>query len=360
MRPPEFWRADAEGRDAALALRALLTPLSWAYAWAAANRIRTTTPRHAPIPVICVGNLTVGGAGKTPVTRALRTKLGPHAHTLSRGYGGRLAGPLRVTTDMNAEEVGDEPLLHAADGPAWIARDRVAGALAAAQAGAHAIIMDDGFQNPALAKDVSLIVVDPGFGIGNGQVFPAGPLRERLRDGLKRADALVFLYNTPLGGGGAGVGVNSVGALARHPTPLPPPPLGEGDWPDWLTDFTNPILSARLAPLGEVPQGKLVAFAGLARPEKFFDTLQAIGADVDEAVPFPDHHAFSEDDLDLLARLAEERGASLITTEKDAARLSPAWRQRVAVLPVTARFDDEAALDALLAPIRSRMKTSHG
>jgi tetraacyldisaccharide 4'-kinase len=334
MRPPEFWRADAEGRDAALMLRALLTPVSLAYAWAAANRFRSTKPRHAPIPVICVGNLTVGGAGKTPVTRALRAKLGPHAHTLSRGYGGRLAGPLRVTTDMNAEEVGDEPLLHAADGPAWIARDRVAGALASAQAGAHAVILDDGFQNPALAKDVSLVVVDPGFGIGNRQVFPAGPLRERLGDGLKRADALIILYNTH---------------LSR-----------EDYRPDWLSDFTKPILTARLAPSGEPPHGKLVAFAGLARPEKFFDTLDAIGADVDEAVPFPDHHVFSEDDLDLLARLAEERGARLITTEKDAARLGPEWRQRVAVLPVTARFDEEAALDALLAPIRSRMNGGHG
>jgi tetraacyldisaccharide 4'-kinase len=338
MRPPEFWRADAAGRDAALALRTLLTPVSWVYAWAAANRIRRTTPRHAPVPVICVGNLTMGGAGKTPVTRALRAKLGPHAHTLSRGYGGRIAGPLRVTSDMSATEVGDEPLLHAADGPAWIARDRLAGALAAAQAGTHAIIMDDGFQNPALAKDLSLIVVDPGFGIGNGQVFPAGPLRERLSDGLKRADAIVMLHPWT-----AGVHADETPAV-----------------PDWLADFAKPILTARLAPTGDAPHGKLVAFAGLARPEKFFDTLDAIGADVDEAVPFPDHHAFTEDDLDVLARLAEERGARLITTEKDAARLSPEWRQRVAVLPVTARFDDEAALDALLAPIRSRMNAGHG
>ena len=137
MRPPEFWRADVSGRDSALALRALLTPLSWLYAWATARRIETTTSRRASVPVICVGNFTVGGAGKTPITRALRAKLGAHAHTLSRGYGGTVEGPLRVTTDMSARAVGDEPLLHAADGPAWISRDRFAGAQAAAQAGAH-------------------------------------------------------------------------------------------------------------------------------------------------------------------------------------------------------------------------------
>ena len=332
MRPPEFWRADAHGRDAAHALRMLLTPVSWAYAWATARRIETTISRHASAPVICVGNFTVGGAGKTPITRALRAKLGAHAHTLSRGYGGSVEGPLRVTPDMNAAQVGDEPLLHAADGPAWIARDRFAGAQAAAQAGAHVIIMDDGFQNPTLAKDLCIIAVDAEYGVGNGQVFPAGPLRERLADGLKRADAVIMMQPAE---GGAPVAT-------------------------WLAGFTKPILHARLAPIGEAPRGKLVAFAGLARPEKFFDTLESLGADVDEAVPFADHHPYSDDDLGFLAQLAEERGARLITTEKDAARLSPEWRARVAVLPVTAKFDEEAALDALLAPIQSRMKAAHG
>lgn len=332
MRPPEFWKADAKGRDAAWTLRALLTPPSWAYAFAAAHRIRTTISRHAPVPVICIGNLTVGGAGKTPIARAIRAKLGAHAHTLSRGYGGRVAGPLRVTTDMAASEVGDEPLLHARDGAAWIARDRLAGALAAAQAGAHAIIMDDGFQNPALAKDLSLVAVDPGYGIGNGQVFPAGPLRERLTDGLARADAIVLLH----------------------------PQGAEQVEQEWLEGFDKPILHARLEPSGIIPDGQLVAFAGLARPEKFFDTLTNMGAKLADAVPFPDHHPFSEDDLKHLEALAKDHGARLITTEKDAARLSPEWRARVAILPVAARFADDAALENLLAPIRSRMNAPHG
>lgn len=333
MRQPEFWKAGARGRDAAIALRAVLTPLSWAYAWATSERIRRATPRHAPVPVVCIGNLTIGGAGKTPLARAIRAKLGPSAHTLSRGYGGRAPGPLRVTPDMDAGEVGDEPLLHARDGAAWVARDRVAGAFAAAQAGAHAIVMDDGFQNPALAKDLSILVVDPGFGAGNGQVFPAGPLREPLAAGLARADAVVLLRNAN---------------------------EGEAAEVDWLAAFAKPKLEARLEPAGIVPEGKLVAFAGLARPEKFLATLQGMGAHVADFVPFPDHHAFSDEDLRLLAELAQENGAMLITTEKDAARLAPEWRARVAVLPVAARFADEAALDALLAPIRSRMNAAHG
>lgn len=333
MRPPEFWKADVSGRDTAGVLRALLTPVSWAYAAVAAHRYRTTITRHAPVPVVCVGNLTVGGAGKTPLARTIRAKLGPTAHTLSRGYGGRVEGPLRVTPDMDSREVGDEPLLHARDGAAWIARDRYAGALAAAQAGAQAIVMDDGFQNASLGKDLSIIAVDPHYGVGNGDVFPAGPLRERLADGIARADAVVMLHNI------AGE------APEAH---------------DWLAGFAKPVLTATLQPTADIPHGKLVAFAGLARPEKFFDTLESLGAEVSEAVPFDDHHVFAEDDLNVLAQIAEERGAQLITTEKDAARLSSEWRTRVAVLPVTAHFADEAALDALLQPIRSRMNAAHG
>lgn len=331
MRPPEFWKADARGRDSALALRAALTPLAWAYAWAGARRYATVRPHHASIPVVCVGNLTVGGAGKTPLARAVRKRLGPHAHTLSRGYGGRIAGPLRVTPDMDAREVGDEPLLHARDGPAWIARDRVAGARAAANAGAHVIVMDDGYQNPTLAKDLSVLAFDTGYGVGNGQVFPAGPLREPVARGLARADAIVLIGDI------------------------------QGEPPDWLPpSYTRPILHARLTPTAELPDAPLLAFAGLARPEKFFDTLRDAGGQLEDAIPFPDHHQFEADDLELLWKMATERGARLITTEKDAARLPEDWRARVAVLPVEAQFADEAALEALLAPVRQRMAGPHG
>jgi tetraacyldisaccharide 4'-kinase len=303
-------------------------PVSLVYAWAAQRRQTQVLPKRAPAPVVCVGNFTVGGGGKTPVVRALRAVLGPNAHVLSRGYGGRLEGPLRVTADMDALEVGDEPLLHAADGPAWIARDRVAGARAAAMAGARVVILDDGFQNPELAKDLSIIVVDAEYGLGNGRVFPAGPLRERLAHGLERADAVVLLRGS-----------------ANDDAPAQ----------KWLAGFDKPVLHAATATLSAPPAGKLVAFAGIARPEKFFDTLSAAGGDVVEAVPYEDHYTFTESDLDWLSRLGEERGANLVTTEKDYARLSPEWRARVKFLPVAVRFDDEAALEALMAPIAAQM-----
>ncbi|MES1198700.1 MAG: tetraacyldisaccharide 4'-kinase [Pseudomonadota bacterium] len=327
MRAPEFWTGEARGRDAAPVLRLVLTPVSWIYGWVTAERIRTTASHHVATPVVCIGNLTVGGAGKTPVTRAIRARLGAGAHVLSRGYGGRNEGPLRVTPDMDAMEVGDEPLLHAADGATWIARDRVAGARAAANAGAHAIIMDDGFQNPSLAKDLSIVVVDAEAGVGNGAVFPAGPLRERLSAGLARADAIVLLRNGQ--------------------APVEPPAF--------LASFKNPVLSAYITPLRRAPEGKLIAFAGIARPEKFFDTLAELGADLEEAVPYPDHHVFTESDFDWLLEMAEQRGATLITTEKDFARLPPPWRAHVKSLRVAAQFDHEAALDALLEPITARM-----
>jgi tetraacyldisaccharide 4'-kinase len=332
MRQPEFWSAEAEGRDRAMMLRALLTPVSWAYAWAGEQRLRGARAVHAPAPVICVGNVTLGGAGKTPVARALRAALGPHAHTLSRGYGGRLPGPLRVTADMHADDVGDEPLLHAADGPAWIARNRIAGAMAAANAGARVIIMDDGFQNPSLGKDLSLLVIDAGFGLGNGAVFPAGPLREPWHNAIERADAVIVL-----------------GASGHNQADR-----------SWLEGVGKPVLEARLEPTGSLPPGPWVAFAGLARPEKFFDTLIAMNADLAETVPYPDHHPYSIEDLDWLSELAAERQAHLLTTEKDAARLPPALRENIAVLPVTAQFTDPEKLDALLAPIRERMIVAHG
>jgi tetraacyldisaccharide 4'-kinase len=332
MRQPEFWSAEAEGRDRAPLLRALLTPAAWAYAWAGEQRLRTIRPVHAPAPVICIGNVTLGGAGKTPIARALREVLGPQAHTLSRGYGGRLPGPLRVTPDMNADDVGDEPLLHAADGPAWISRNRIAGAMAAANAGAHVILMDDGFQNPSLGKDLSLLVIDAGFGLGNGAVFPAGPLREPWRNALERADAIIVL--------------SASGQEAGERA--------------WLECLDKPVLDARLEPTGALAPGPYVAFAGLARPEKFFDTLIAMNVDLAETVPYPDHHPYSLEDLDWLSELAAERGAQLLTTEKDLVRLPHDLRSNIAVLPVRAHFTDAQKLDALLAPIRARMIVSHG
>jgi tetraacyldisaccharide 4'-kinase len=317
LRPPEFW--DKDGARAPF-LEALAWPISLAYARLGEARLRAGKAAAMARPVICVGNATLGGAGKTPVARALAALLrgqGVAAHVLARGYGGALKGPLRIESGRNsAREVGDEILLHARDGPAWIARDRAAGARAAIAAGAEAIILDDGFQNPGLAKTISLLVFDAAAGIGNGKVFPAGPLRERLGAALARADALVL--------------------------------MGEGQ-AHWLGGFPGPVLRARLAPAGPPPTGPLVAFAGIGRPEKFFATLGEAGGDIAEAVPFADHHVYRAGDLDFLRRLAAGRGAHLITTEKDHVRLAEAERAGIAAFPVTARFADESALARLLA-----------
>ncbi|MGE0046034.1 MAG: tetraacyldisaccharide 4'-kinase [Hyphomonadaceae bacterium] len=301
-------------------LQALLRPAGALYGWVAARRHKKPGARVS-VPVVCVGNLTLGGAGKTPVSRHVRGILGESAFVLMRGYGGRARGPLRVLQSADYRDVGDEALLHAQDGATIVSRDRVAGASLAISEGARAIVMDDGFQNPSLAKDLSLVVIDAEAGIGNGRVFPAGPLRERLKDGLARADAFVL--------------------------------MGEGDAPSWLEG--RRVLRARVEPQGAAPAGKLVAFAGIARPQKFFDTLAALGAEIAEAVPFSDHHPFSAGDLDWLGTLARERDASLITTEKDFVRIDPARRANIATLPVRARFADEAALAALLEPVRARM-----
>lgn len=325
MRGPAFWYA-RHGREAAPLTRALLTPFALLYREAGRMRARRAAPQTAPVPVICVGNVTLGGAGKTPVARAILARLrarGVDAHALSRGHGGSLKGPVRVDPAAHSyREVGDEPLLLARDGAAWIARDRAAGARMAAQAGAQAVVMDDGFQNPSLRKNLSILVIDAAKPYGNGRVFPAGPLREPVRDALARADAVVL--------------------MAPQADYMPDlRQLG-------LRNFHGPVLTAWLAPVGAPPAGPLVAFAGIGRPEKFFDTLRAAGGEVVEEGMFPDHHPYQARDLAFLVREADKAGARLITTEKDHVRLPEPVRARTEAFAVEARFGDPAALDALL------------
>lgn len=328
MQPPRFWYG-AEGRESAPVLQLLAQPLSWIYGAATAAKIRSATPETVAATVICVGNLPVGGTGKTPVVRAIRAALaadGAAAATLSRGHGGRLTGPLKVDAARHAAaDVGDEPLLHARDGAAWIARDRLAGARAMVVDGVKAIVMDDGFQNPALAKDLSLLVFDASAGAGNGRVLPAGPLREPLEAGFARADAIILMQS---------------GEEARHDDDTP---LDRA-----LAAFRGPVLHASLVPAAEAPAGPLVAFAGIGRPQKFYDTLTGLGATLADAISFPDHHPYTEADLRRLRNHASAHSARLITTEKDFVRLPPAARADIATLPVTARFADPAALAALL------------
>lgn len=314
MRAPEFWH----GRGGAATL---LRPAGMLYGLAGALRIAVGRPWRAPVPVVCVGNLTVGGTGKTPVAIDLARRLAERTpHLLTRGYGGKLAGPVRVDPKTHTvAEVGDEPLLLARVAPTWVARDRKAGARRAIAAGAGLLIMDDGFQNPSLAKDRSLLVVDGPAGFGNGLLFPAGPLREPAARGFARASALVMI----------GEDRHSIGR-----------------------DAPLPVLRATLVPampLAFAPMAPVVAFAGIGRPEKFFATLAALGVTPLDHRAFPDHHVFAERELADLEALARGRGARLVTTEKDAVRLPLPWRSRVAVLRVAIEWEDPAALDRVLS-----------
>ncbi|MDX2234193.1 MAG: tetraacyldisaccharide 4'-kinase [Hyphomonadaceae bacterium] len=330
MQPPRFWYDDASGRDAAPALQLLLRPVSWVYAAVARGKVARARP-EAVLPAVCVGNATAGGAGKTPIVRAVRARLsarGVDAHTLSRGYGGALKGPLRVDGGKHtAADVGDEPLLHARDGAAWIGADRVAAARAAKAAGAQALVLDDGFQNMGLAYALSLLVFDARLGAGNGRVHPAGPLREPLGDALSRADGVIVMRDA--------AGDGEIQARLRHA----------------LGAFRGPVIPAWIAPSAPLPDKPLFAFAGIGQPDKFFATLEAAGARLAGRLAFPDHHPYSERDMTNLAIDAAASGARLITTEKDFVRIGTRWKPQVSVLPVGVHFADEAALDALLSRI---------
>lgn len=325
MREPYFWRVtDKRSRASAPVIKALLTPVSMIYRIAGQRRIARAAPEDVGIPIVCIGNLTVGGAGKTPVTAAVRKfykSKGLHAASLSRGYGGNMEGAHRVDPGMHAAcEVGDEPLMLAATGEAWISKDRPLGARRMKIDDVQVIVMDDGHQNPSLKKSLSIIVIDASNPFGNGHIFPKGPLRERIVDGLARADAVVL--------------------------------MGEGEKPEALRDFKGLILRAQLAPLEKLPPGRYVAFAGIGRPERFFDSLRKMeGVELAEGVPFPDHHMFTTSDLDYLNKLASERDATLVTTDKDHVRLPHDVKSKVMRASVEAKFEDEAALAALLSRV---------
>jgi len=330
---PRWWyKRQLSAREGGMpAIRALLTPVGWIWAAVTARRIARTDPFDPGVPVICVGNLTVGGTGKTPVVRALAARLaarGKAVHLLSRGYGGKLAGPVRVDPAIHtAADVGDEPLMLARDYPVWVARDRAAAARAAAAAGAEVIVMDDGHQNPSVRKTLSLVVVDgetreDEWPFGDRRVFPAGPMREPLQVGLARADAAIVLLPADL----AAADPELTGLLSAVP-----------------------VLSAHLAAVAAPPSGPQVGFAGIGKPWKVERALQAADCDLVDFAPFPDHAAYDETVLGRLAERAAQFCAGLVTTEKDWVRLPANWRARVTPWLVQAVFDDDGALDALLA-----------
>lgn len=325
---PRWWYV----RDGApgVVMRHALKPLSWAWAAATARRIARTEPFDPGVPVISAGNLTVGGSGKTPVVREILARLrarGVNAQGLSRGYGGKNEGPHNVDPARDtAADVGDEALMLARDSDFWIARDRAVGARAMVEAGAQTIVLDDGHQNPALMKTLSLLVVDGetrdnAWPFGDGAVFPSGPMREPFGVGMARADAVVLLL----------------------PADLPEPD------PDLIALFQHkPLLIARLEPAAPPPSGPQLGFAGIAKPWKVEQALKAAGCDLCDFIPFPDHKAYTDGDMRFIANRASAYGAGMVTTEKDWVRLTPEWRAKVTAWPVRARFEDEAALDRLL------------
>ena len=321
MKAPDFWQRGQGGVTATL-----LSPLGCVYGLAGHLRRSVTTPRQPARPVICIGNVVAGGAGKTPVALDVARRLqgrGKSVVFLSRGYGGTETGPHRVDPEKNrADQVGDEPLLLSRQAPTWVARDRIAGVKAATPEG-DVIIMDDGYQNPSLIKACSLLVVDGRYGFGNGHLIPAGPLRETPQSAVARANAVVI------------VGPDDAEVEATVSAYAP----------------DLPLLRASVVPGPEVESlkgKKVTAFAGIGQPEKFFRTLTDAGCDVTRTRAFPDHHPYTLTDLDHLRSLAGEHKSLLVTTEKDWVRLPDGQRDGIEVLTITLQWEDEAALNSLL------------
>jgi tetraacyldisaccharide 4'-kinase len=323
LRPPGFWQ-----HDGSRLAPALLAPFAALTAAATARRVARPGWR-APVPVLCCGNVTVGGSGKTTLALDLLRRLaarGAAPHALLRGYGGTARGPRAVRPRDDVGEVGDEALLLAAVAPTWIGADRAEAARAAVGAGAGVLVMDDGLQNPTLRKDASLLVIDGGFGFGNGRVLPAGPLRESVAAGAARCRAAVL------------IGPDETAVAAALPPGLP-------------------VLRAQLEPgtaTLSLRGRRVLGFAGIGRPAKFFATLREAGAEVADAVAFPDHHRFTPGELAGLMARAERLGAVPVTTAKDAVRLPDTLRGAVAVADVMLAWAEPAAIEALLDSVLNR------
>ncbi|MCL2473623.1 MAG: tetraacyldisaccharide 4'-kinase [Alphaproteobacteria bacterium] len=325
MKTPKFWYDDSGGRVSKV-LSCLLLPVSWCFALGTKLRRMAVMPYRASVPVICVGNLTAGGAGKTPTAIALAEILSANGEKpvfVSKGYKGK--GVLtRVDAEVHsAQEVGDEALLLARIAPTWVADDIVS-ALKEAELNGTVVIVDDGFQNPGIKFTFSVLVIDGMVGIGNGRIIPAGPLREQVRDALNRADAVVI--------------------------------VGDSKSRKINLDTKLPIFRAHFdpkLPMGFPRYGKFLAFSGIARPEKFKDSLLREGLNIVKNVGFPDHYMYTKRNIKRLRTQADKLEAVLITTEKDFVRLSEELREKIFVFPVKLVFDNSGTEKTLIELIRS-------
>lgn len=314
MRAPEFWHNKGG------ILSFVLSPFGWIYGAITSMRAAAKPTWAAPIPVICIGNVVMGGAGKTLVSIDLAERLkakGQNPHIIMRGYGGSMNAPTKVDLNLhNANDVGDEALLLARTAPTWVGARRADVAKHATEDGASVLIMDDGFQNPSLAKDLSLLVVDAEYGFGNGRVCPAGPLREPIKNAASRAHAVISLG----------------GSLSENVMNLPA-----------FVGYTEPTSNAT-----DIHGERVVAFGGIGRPEKFFNSLKAAGAELTETISFPDHHPFSDAEIKNVLAKAKTQNSIAITTEKDFVRIPAALRTDIMSFPVRLRWEQADAFEGFI------------
>jgi len=316
LRAPKFWHKKASS------LGKVLSPLGWIYERASLFEQSLQQTHYASKPVICIGNLTLGGSGKTPTTLAfaeILKRLGHTPHILTRGYGGQInnAHNHKVSPSDTFDKVGDEPILMAKEYPVWVGRNRSIASGLAIKDGASILLMDDGLQNRRLHQDLKIVVADGVQGFGNAQVFPSGPLRTSLKKGLDLADAFVLINPKP-------------------------------DIQELLKDTKKPVLTASFEPTLPIPPQKIIAFAGIGYPEKFRIFLESQGFEIETFIPFSDHHPYSSSDIQTLRVLQEKYQLPLVTTEKDIIKIPPNTLSNLYSVPIKLKFDNEQMLIKIL------------